>query len=363
MNFSTLEQVNNVINANQNSPTSQNQEALRQAAMQFEAVLLMQLTSALNNTGNSDEDSLFGGDGGTGLAKQMFSEQLATTMAQSGGIGLADVIMQQFGGTQANRISANANGLTNVANTVRDIRENNQSSTTQTVSRNNNTPLINRNGKVNPITSEVFTGDPNEFAVVSTFEESVQKGDYDESLNALMLDGKIQNTTRPRIVPNTPITQVSTVSTNNSVTNVSRVNNEAITYQMPVGGRISSNFGNRFHPIDKRIKFHAGMDIAAPTGTVVGATADGTVKFAGWRDGYGNLVIIQHADGRESRYGHLSKISVSEGDKVSGGQQIGLVGSTGKSTGPHLHFEIRENGQPVNPAKIMSNVLPKTAER
>jgi len=366
MNFSTLEQVNNVINANQNSPTTQNQEALRQAAMQFEAVLLMQLTSALNNTNNDDENALFGGDGGTGLAKQMFSEQLATTMAQSGGIGLADVIMQQFGGTQTNRVSANANALSNVANTVRNIRENNQSQTTQTnqtTSRNNNTPLINRNGTVNPVTTETFTGDPNEFAVVSTFEESVQKGDYDPALNALMLDGKIQNTTRPRIVPNTPITQVSTVSTNNSVTNVSRVNNEALTYQIPVKGRISSNFGNRFHPIDKRMKFHAGMDIAAPTGTVVGATADGTVKFAGWRDGYGNLVIIEHADGRESRYGHLSKISVSQGDKVSGGQQIGLVGSTGKSTGPHLHFEIRENGQAVNPAKIMSNVLPKTAER
>lgn len=353
MNLAPLEQINNIINVNKTSPTLQSQEALRRAATQFEAVLLMQLTSALNNTNNDDEDALFGGDGGTGLAKQMFSEQLATTMAQSGGVGLSDMILRQFGGTPTNTVSGNNNGLTNAITAVKDIKEN---VAAQTTSQNNNLPLINRSGVVNPVTNEVITGNTDEAVIISTFADD-QKADIDESVKSSMLDGKIQNTTRERIVPNMPITQVQTVSPNSDISNTLNTS-EKIPYQMPLSGRMSSGFGNRFHPIDKKMKFHGGIDLAVPTGTRVGAAAEGVVKFAGWRGGYGNLIIIQHADGRETRYGHLSKLMVSEGENVSLGQQIALSGSTGKSTGPHLHFEIRENGQVTDPIKFLSNVLP-----
>ena len=132
---------------------------------------------------------------------------------------------------------------------------------------------------------------------------------------------------------------------------------------MPVSGRVSSNFGTRYHPVDHKTKFHGGMDIAVPKGTPVGAAADGEIVFAGWKGGYGNLVIVRHPDGRESRYGHLEKINVAVGDTVSAGQNIANSGSTGKSTGPHLHFEIREDGTAIDPRKVLSKVLPTSADK
>ncbi len=117
----------------------------------------------------------------------------------------------------------------------------------------------------------------------------------------------------------------------------------------PVNARISSGYGNRFHPILKRTRLHAGVDFAARTGTPIRATASGTVIFAGYRGGYGNTVIIDHGGGVSSLYGHCSRLFVGSGAKVRQGQTIAAVGSTGLSTGPHLHFEIRVNGRPVNP--------------
>jgi murein DD-endopeptidase MepM/ murein hydrolase activator NlpD len=358
MNLSPLEQINN-LQTNANSAKSP--DALRRAAQQFEAVLLMQLTSALNSTNNdADEDQLFGGDGGTGMAKQMFSEQLATTMSESGGVGLSDLIMQKFGAANAKSTTGKIKSLSGAISAVKDIREN---IPTQKIERKNNLPLVNKSAKFILPSEPLFTGNADEAEVISTFEDQLRTEGVDESDRNLMLDGKVQNSTRARIVPNSPVTQAETVAPATIISD-SFNTSEKITFQIPVdGSRISSGFGNRFHPIDKKIKFHAGVDLAVPVGTKVDSTADGVVKFAGWNGGYGNLIIIQHPDGRESRYGHLSKILVSEGEKVSGGQQIALSGSTGKSTGPHLHFEIRENGEVVNPLKILSNVLPKAAEK
>lgn len=118
---------------------------------------------------------------------------------------------------------------------------------------------------------------------------------------------------------------------------------------LPVTGRITSGFGPRFHPILRRYKLHTGVDIAAPIGTPVYAAAEGVVVHAGWLGAYGNAVIIDHGGGVSTLYGHLSSISVSPGQTVSQGELIGGVGSTGLSTGPHLHFEKRLQGTPVNP--------------
>jgi murein DD-endopeptidase MepM/ murein hydrolase activator NlpD len=153
------------------------------------------------------------------------------------------------------------------------------------------------------------------------------------------------------------------VSSNTAAATVAAEVSGPVSFNFPVRGRISSGFGNRFHPIDKIVKFHTGLDIAVPKGTRVDAAAEGTVVFAGPKGGYGNLVIIRHPDGKETRYGHLQKILVSAGESVTSRQQIALSGSTGKSTGPHLHFEIRENGEILNPLKYLSNVLPKSADR
>lgn len=95
------------------------------------------------------------------------------------------------------------------------------------------------------------------------------------------------------------------------------------------------------------------MDLAAPAGTPIVAAGGGTVTFAGPRGGYGNVVILDHGDGTETRYAHQQRLDVTVGQQVTGGQQIGTVGSTGNSTGPHLHFEVRRNGQPVDPAPLV----------
>lgn len=122
------------------------------------------------------------------------------------------------------------------------------------------------------------------------------------------------------------------------------------TYIKPLsGGRQTSGFGYRKAPTKGASTNHKAIDWATPTGTAIWASSGGTVSVAGWQSGYGYVVYINHPDGNQTRYGHLSKILVSVGQKVKQGQKIALSGNTGRSTGPHLHFELRVNGTPVNP--------------
>ncbi|WP_039948675.1 LysM peptidoglycan-binding domain-containing M23 family metallopeptidase [Leptospira fainei] len=114
-------------------------------------------------------------------------------------------------------------------------------------------------------------------------------------------------------------------------------------------GRVSSRFGKRKDPFTKKDTFHGGIDLAAEKGTPVYASADGTVSFADSKGGYGNLVVLKHLLGYETRYGHLDKILIPEGSKVRKGQLIGEVGKTGRATGFHLHFEVLRNSQKQRP--------------
>ena len=123
-------------------------------------------------------------------------------------------------------------------------------------------------------------------------------------------------------------------------------NTEPVAYT-----RISSPFGYRVHPVLHTVRMHTGIDYAAPTGTPIKAAADGEVIFKGWKGGYGNTVMIRHANGVETLYGHMSAFSPADG-RVRAGEVIGFVGTTGRSTGPHLHYEARVNGQPVNPTTV-----------
>lgn len=127
------------------------------------------------------------------------------------------------------------------------------------------------------------------------------------------------------------------------------------TFIKPIsGGRLSSSYGGRKAPTKGASTNHKGIDWATPIGTAVMASSGGTVTRAGWGSGYGYVVYIQHADGRETRYGHLSKVLVKPGQKVSQGEKIALSGNTGRSTGPHLHFELRINGASVNPLEYLN---------
>jgi murein DD-endopeptidase MepM/ murein hydrolase activator NlpD len=116
--------------------------------------------------------------------------------------------------------------------------------------------------------------------------------------------------------------------------------------------RVSSGFAMRFHPILQTWRKHNGVDYAAPTGTPVRSVGDGTVEFAGWQNGYGNVIELRHGNERSTVYAHLSRIDVRKGQRVEQGQRIGAVGSTGWSTGPHLHFEFRVGGQHQDPLRI-----------
>ncbi len=121
----------------------------------------------------------------------------------------------------------------------------------------------------------------------------------------------------------------------------------------PVKGPITSPFGMRINPITHKYSGHTGIDIGVPYGTPIAAADGGTVIFAGWNVAYGNMTVIDHGDGFSTMYAHQSKQLVSVGDRVTQGQIIGYIGTTGWSTGPHLHFEIRVNGVPVNPMKYL----------
>jgi murein DD-endopeptidase MepM/ murein hydrolase activator NlpD len=127
---------------------------------------------------------------------------------------------------------------------------------------------------------------------------------------------------------------------------------------MPAQGPITSYFGYRYHPILHFTRFHAGVDIGAGWGSPIVAAGDGRVIGAGWGGGFGREVEIAHAGGLTSIYGHMSEIVAQPGSTVRAGQLIGYVGSSGLSTGPHLHFEVRQGGQPVNPLAVRFTSAP-----
>jgi len=150
-------------------------------------------------------------------------------------------------------------------------------------------------------------------------------------------------------------------STDDTSTKISEVEEELKAYLdslptfYPVAGSISDNFGYRIHPIYRRRIFHEGVDIGASYGDEIKAAGTGKVTFSGTQSGYGLLVEIDHGNGIKSRYGHCSKLLVKAGDTVNRGDVIAKVGSTGTSTGPHLHFEVRLNGTPVNPLQFLNH--------
>lgn len=133
----------------------------------------------------------------------------------------------------------------------------------------------------------------------------------------------------------------------------------------PVAGRITSSFGERIDPLAEdpgEGEFHRGIDIATPSGTAIHATGDGVVVSAGWGTGYGREVVLNHGHGITTLYAHMSSIAVIPGQTVTRGQVIGYVGLSGRSTGPHLHYEVRIHDTPVNPHRYMRETMAQMAE-
>jgi murein DD-endopeptidase MepM/ murein hydrolase activator NlpD len=132
----------------------------------------------------------------------------------------------------------------------------------------------------------------------------------------------------------------------------------------PVAGRLLSFFGQRTDPFSGEGRFHTGLDISAGTGTPVRATADGMVAHAGWSSGYGKLVVVKHPEGHETYYAHLSRFNVVAGQEVRMGEVVAYSGATGRAQSPHLHYEVRHHGTPLNPYKFLQRVaLEQNAQR
>ncbi|MES1190535.1 MAG: M23 family metallopeptidase [Steroidobacter sp.] len=170
-----------------------------------------------------------------------------------------------------------------------------------------------------------------------TSEAAGQLGDVLESLQAQLIDRE-----RQLVILETFIT-------------AKQLTKLAVPHGMPVSGSyISSEFGRRVDPFTGVLGFHPGVDLAVSEGTLVHSVAPGVVTWAGERAGYGNLVEVNHGNGYVTRYAHNERVLVHVGDKVNKGQVISQVGSTGRSTGPHLHFEVLKNGQAVNPLSYLT---------
>lgn len=123
----------------------------------------------------------------------------------------------------------------------------------------------------------------------------------------------------------------------------------------PIRGVLTSSYGYRIHPKRKKGHFHSGIDIAGKTGTPIACAAPGKVVYAGWKNGYGYVVMVSHGNGYETLYAHCSKLAVSAGQTVKAGKTVAYVGRTGVATGPHVHFEVRKNGVYQNPLKYLKN--------
>jgi murein DD-endopeptidase MepM/ murein hydrolase activator NlpD len=175
------------------------------------------------------------------------------------------------------------------------------------------------------------------------------KDDRTKVLNALLKDLKELNRLEDKLLQESKEIEKKIIASQTK----NKYVGGSIEWPVPASTRITSPYGYRIHPILKTKKFHTGIDIGASTGTTVIAGNDGTVLFAGYYGGYGYTVIIDHGGKISTLYAHNSKLLVKEGDKVKRGQTISKVGSTGLSTGPHLHFEVRENGQHKNPMNYL----------
>ncbi len=129
----------------------------------------------------------------------------------------------------------------------------------------------------------------------------------------------------------------------------------------PIAGRLMDGYGHRMDPFSGEGAMHTGVDISAPMGTPIKATGDGIVIHAGWNYGYGRCVIVDHGNGYQTLYGHLSKVEVIDGQEIRQGETVGRVGSSGRSTGYHLHYEVRVHSTPVNPYRFLARQQTKDA--
>lgn len=269
---------------------------LRRVAAEFESLFLAQITSAINPSPDDEDADLFGGSASQ-MYRQMLSDELANSMAKNGGIGLAQTILRQL---QAKGSGApGAAKIEQALDAAREIRSAAGASSVPTKKTADEAKVVGKPSR----------------------------------------DAK---------TPSLPINEQSRPHAHTAGAE------KDVPLKMPVSGTVTSKFGTRRDPIHGGHRRHKGIDIAAPRGTPIEAAATGTVVFAGQQGGYGKTVIIELPDGKRTRYAHAEELLVGVGDEVQAGQVIATVGATGRATGPHLHFEVTENGRAVNPLQVLA---------
>jgi peptidoglycan hydrolase FlgJ len=264
-----------------------------QLAQEFEAMLMLQMVRQMRQSMTFDDEKEQGF--GNETMTDTFDVEFSRYLAQHGGVGLAKSIENglaaQTGGT-AKETAAPASPVAEAAAT-----------TATAIARNSASPQNSHAAYAAAIAASVAKNAASSVAGLATSSDS------ESSESAL---------------------------------------------NMPLDTKTTSGYGWRNDPLGHGRKFHSGVDLRAAYGTEVPAAAAGEVTFAGDQRGYGTTVVVRHDDGFETRYAHLSAADVQAGDRVDAGQALGRVGSSGRSTGPHLHFEVRRNGQQVDPAAVTS---------
>lgn len=328
------------------APDAREAQAVRRAAMEFEALLLKQLTSALNSS-EEDEDGLFGSNEG-GFYKQMFSEQLATALARNGGVGLADVLVQRMGAKTA---AAEPRGTQRAIEMARLVREPGPADNPSATRTTNITTAAAKTAM--PAAACVPSGSEHFAETSKPINQAAAQPIAPSAAHPVPreLPAAASSAATPHVAPAPISAPPAAPLARHAAASAAPV---AVALRIPLQGRISSGFGVRHDPLHGRVKRHTGVDIAAPQGTPIAAAAAGKVVFAGRRGGYGNLVEIEHADGQRTRYAHTARLLVKAGDEVKPGQTIATVGSTGRSTGPHLHFEVNKDGTRVDPLQAVA---------
>ncbi|HEY6330667.1 MAG TPA: M23 family metallopeptidase [Blastocatellia bacterium] len=189
--------------------------------------------------------------------------------------------------------------------------------------------------------------------VAASAAQKYDKQDKQDKTEGAQANQGTENTAAPVVPPAPNIVKKDPNAVSIPITGSSNNSETGSAYEQKpaaeLGVKVGSSFGYRRDPFTGREKFHTGLDIKAKWGDPVGASQIGTVQFAGWSNGYGNLIIVNHGGGITTHYAHLSSFAVEVGDPVERGTIVGYAGSTGRATSPHLHYEVRVDGNPVNP--------------
>lgn len=331
------------------------EQRLREACEGFESIFVQKLWKQMR-TNVPKEGYLHSKD--EEFWQDMFDKELSQKMTKAGGIGLSDMLFEQLqskleGAGRATAPSRIVNPLPvkSLSSSPVKVQE------PVAIDADLYTP-VKEESPITPIQPIPRPEVPPEFSV----EDRAVYEKVEQLANKLLSQAEKTPNFEPSIpqpasTPSDHMTDGSTQISTSGMGGPSLRSPDMGMLDWPLPGRITSGFGWRNSPFTGEREWHAGVDIAGNIGDPIAAAWDGKVVFAGEKEGYGNLVVLEHAGGWRSYYGHTSKMDVQEGDVVHSGNKIAEVGNTGRSTGPHLHFEIRQGELAWNPEQVRSRLM------